>query len=147
MTTRPEEAAGAETRGIVQQVAVAKATVENLRPSDLVAEMARDVVLVDVREPDETDGGVIPGAVLVPRGMLEFRADPASSEHFGALRLDRRTVVYCQTGWRSALAVHTLHDLGYRDVAHLQGGMDAWAAGNHPVVPPDQAAIPVNAPE
>ena len=42
---------------------------------------------------------------------------------------------------------HTLHDLGYRDVAHLLGGMDAWAAGDHPVVLPDQGAIAANAPE
>ena len=57
-------------------VAAAKATIENLTPADLAGELAHpDVLLVDVREPGETDNGIIPGAVLVPRGMLEFRAD------------------------------------------------------------------------
>ena len=119
-------------------VAAAKATIENLTPADVAGELARtDVLLVDVREPGETDNGVIPGAVLVPRGMLEFRADPGSSYYIEGFELRRRVIVYCAAGSRSALAVRALQDLGYQDVAHLDGGFRAWVDDGRPVTEPD----------
>ena len=90
-------------------------------------------MLVDVREPTETAAGTIPGAVLAPRGMLEFHADPASPYHLAALTPDRRVIVYCKSGARSALAAATLASMGYTDVAHLDGGMAAWSDAQRPV--------------
>lgn len=105
----------------------AKEEVENLAPSAVASELARgDVVLVDVREPDETSLGTILGAVLVPRGMLEFRADTTMRYHLDSLRPERRVILYCSAGSRSALSARTLKELGYRDVAHLEGGLEAW---------------------
>jgi rhodanese-related sulfurtransferase len=84
-------------------------------------------VLVDVREPGERDeAGIIAGAVHVPRGVLEFCADPASPAHRAELHPERRVILHCATGGRSALAAVVLRDMGYRDVAHLDGGMAAW---------------------
>jgi rhodanese-related sulfurtransferase len=121
-------------------VAQAKAGIENLTPDDLADELARhDVLLVDLREPAETGAGVIPGAVCAPRGMLEFHADPTTPYHLEGFEPDRRVVVYCAAGSRSALAVKTLQQLGYRDVAHLDGGFRAWVEQVRPVDAPTPA--------
>ena len=111
------------------QVRLARAVVENLRPAELATELqAGDLVLVDVRGPDELGGGTIGGAVNVPRGIVELAADPDRPDHCSVLDPRRRVVVFCDTGERSALAVHALYTLGYSDVAHLDGGLAAWVA-------------------
>jgi rhodanese-related sulfurtransferase len=68
--------------------------------------------------------------------MLEFHADPASPYHLAALSPERRVIVYCKSGGRSALAAATLLDLGYGDVAHLEGGITAWSGAQRPTAPP-----------
>jgi rhodanese-related sulfurtransferase len=68
----------------------------------------------------------IKGAVQVPRGLLEFVADPQSPRHKPELNPDRRVIVYCRSGTRAALAALTLKTLGYGDVANLDGGIGAW---------------------
>ena len=118
-------------------VAAAKAGIENLTPGDVADELASgDVLLVDLREPAEIADGVIPGAVLAPRGMLEFHADPATPYHLEGFEPDRRVIVYCAAGSRSALGAATLQELGYRDVAHLEGGFKVWVEQGHPVTQP-----------
>ena len=118
--------------------AAAKAKIENLTPAGLVDELAHpDVLLVDVREPSETENGIIPGAVLVPRGMLEFRADHGTPFHIEGFEPRRRVIVYSAAGYRSALAVRSLHELGYDDVAHLDGGLKAWVYEGRSVRVPD----------
>lgn len=83
----------ASVRGMV---AAAKAGIENLTPAEVAVELdGGGVLLVDVREPGEIAGGVIPGAVLAPRGMLEFHADPATPYHLEGFHPDRRVIVYC----------------------------------------------------
>lgn len=122
--------------GVMEMVANAKAGIENLTVEDVSRELNEDhTVLVDIREPEETDQGVIPGAVLAPRGMLEFYADPATSYHMEVFRPDRRIILYCAAGSRSALAARTLQELGYRNVAHLDGGLKTWAEAGRPVQP------------
>jgi rhodanese-related sulfurtransferase len=123
--------------GVKEMVTAAKAGIENLAPADVAAELERaDALLVDVREPGETAHGVIPGAVLVPRGMLEFHADGASPYHLDGFDPGRRVILYCAAGSRSALAARSLQELGYRDVAHLHGGFTAWLDEGRPVVAP-----------
>src|ERR1051326_2761046 len=73
--------------------------------------------------------GKIKGAVHVPRGMLEFRADPDLPTHHPALQRDRTVVVYCATGGRSALSGKTLQELGYRAVYNAGGFKDLVEAG------------------
>lgn len=121
-------------------LAAVRARIENLTPAQLAAELDDPfVLLADVREPDETRYGSIPGAVLAPRGMLEFYADHGTPHHLEGFEAGRRVIVYCSTGSRSALAVRSLQELGYRDVAHLDGGIDAWIAEGRPMTGPTTA--------
>jgi rhodanese-related sulfurtransferase len=116
-------------------VADARADIENLSVEQVAKEADQDgVVVVDLREAEEIAAtGRIPGAVHIPRGMLEFRADPASPYHDGAFDPAARTVLYCASGGRSALAAAALGQLGYVDVAHLAGGFAAWTEAGQPV--------------
>ncbi len=108
-------------------VAEAKAKIENLDPDSVEAELATgNVVLVDVRDSQELEGGRIPGSVSIPRGMLEFRADPSSPYHQPPLDPGARVIVHCASGGRSALAAAMLKDMGYENVAHLDGGFNGW---------------------
>lgn len=85
-----------------------------------------DVVFVDVRESEERARGFIPGSVHVPRGFLEFIADPDGPMHNPALTPDKRLVVYCASGGRSTLAAKTFKDMGFAKVTNLVGGLQAW---------------------
>ncbi len=113
-----------------QMVSEAKQHIENLTPDSVAAELAAGrPLLVDLREPDErAQNGTIPGGLNAPRGMLEFYADPASAYHRPEFDPARRTILYCASGGRSALAVEALRQLGYSNVAHLDGGLKAWTA-------------------
>ena len=123
---------------VVDLVARAKGQVENLDPEQVAQEAADGAVLVDLREPEEIQrDGTIEGAVQAPRGMLEFYADPQSPYHRAEFDPSRRTVLFCASGGRSALAASTLSQLGYTDVAHLDGGMKAWRSAGRPVAHPD----------
>ncbi len=116
-------------------VTAAKGNVENLDP-DAVEEELRNgqAVLIDLRESEEQkDEGRIPGSVHVPRGMLEFQADPASPAHHERLDPSARIILHCDAGGRSALAASTLKEMGYQNVAHLDGGFNAWRQAGKPV--------------
>jgi rhodanese-related sulfurtransferase len=87
-----------------------------------------DAVIVDVREAHERQQGYIPGSIHASRGFLEFVADPEGPMHNPLLTPDKRVVVYCGTGGRSALAAKTLMDMGFSRAASLAGGIQAWQA-------------------
>ena len=116
-------------------VTEAKERIQNLTVDQMAEELERgDALLVDLREPDERqEHGAIPGAVHAPRGMLEFWADPTSSFHRAEFDPNRRVILYCGGGGRSALAADTLQQMGYVNVAHLDGGFNAWKADERPV--------------
>ena len=116
-------------------VAEARQRIENLSVDEAAAELERgDALLVDLREPGErAQHGAIPGAVHAPRGMLEFFADPTTPYHRPEFDPNRRVILHCASGGRSALAADTLKQLGYTDVAHLDGGFTAWKAAGQPV--------------
>lgn len=116
-----------------QLVAEAKAQIENLDPDQVEAELAHGALLVDVRDAGERAQGAIPGSLHATRGMLEFYADPASPMHKPGLEPGRRVILHCASGGRSALAAMTLKQLGYGNVAHLDGGFKAWIAAGKPV--------------
>lgn len=123
------------TTTVAELVTQAKGQVESLTPNQVAQEVADGAVLVDLREPTELQNdGMIEGAIHAPRGMLEFYADPSSPYHKPEFDPTRRTVLYCASGGRSALAATTLAALGYADVAHLDGGIKAWRAEGCPVV-------------
>ncbi|MCC7328866.1 MAG: rhodanese-like domain-containing protein [Gammaproteobacteria bacterium] len=119
---------------VAELVRNARKDIENLTPDQVEAEIAAGkATLVDLRDVPELAAGSIPGGLHVSRGMLEFHADPACPLHKRELDPDRRTILYCAGGGRSALAVHSLRELGYRSVAHLDGGFHAWQAAGKPV--------------
>ena len=122
------------TRTASELVTEAKGRVENLSVEQVAAELdGGDAVLVDLREADELEAsGRIPGSIHVPRGMLEFRADPTSTYHQEPFEPSRRIIVHCAAGGRSALAAATLQDMGYEHVAHLDGGFTAWKESGRP---------------
>lgn len=85
------------------------------------ARIAADApAIVDVREGDEVEQGIIPGATHIPRGFLELRVEDVVPDK------DRPVLVYCAGGTRSAFAAKSLRDLGYQDVSSLAGGFNAW---------------------
>ena len=122
------------TKTTMELVAEAKGRIQNLTPDETARELENgEVVLVDLREPAElAEQGVIPGAIHAPRGMLEFYADPASAYHRKEFQPGARTILYCASGGRSALACDTLRGLGYDNLAHLDGGLKAWKEAGKP---------------
>ena len=114
-------------------VTEARAQLENIMPRDAMAEVASgQAVLLDIREPVEWEHHIA-GAVQVPRGLLEFAADPTSPRHKPELDPARRVIVYCRSGARAVLAGLTLKTLGYQDVANLDGGITAWKEAGLPI--------------
>jgi rhodanese-related sulfurtransferase len=115
-------------------VAEAKERVENLTVDQVAEEIERgDALIVDLRESGEREEhGAIPGAVHAPRGMLEFWADSTCSYHRPEFDPNRRVILHCAGGGRSALAADTLQHMGYANVAHLDGGFNAWKAADRP---------------
>ncbi|MBD0272779.1 MAG: rhodanese-like domain-containing protein [Acetobacteraceae bacterium] len=88
------------------------------------------VVFVDLREPPEVAAsGKVPGALAIPRGLLEFRADPEGASADPALTGAKTVVTYCASGGRAALAGKTLKEMGFSDVRNLGGFKDWTEAG------------------
>lgn len=113
----------------------AKQQIENLTPQQVKEELSTEnAVLFDVRESEElTQNGKIAGSVHAPRGMLEFYADPSLPYHKPEFNKDKRIILHCASGGRSALAAKTLNEMGYQNVAHLDGGIKAWKEEGLPV--------------
>ncbi|MDO5535351.1 MAG: rhodanese-like domain-containing protein [Propionibacteriaceae bacterium] len=123
------------TRSSADLVAEARASIENITVTDAAALLERDDVLfVDIRDPRELSRlGTIPGSFRAPRGMLEFWVDPASPYYKPALDAGHKLVLFCGSGWRSALTAKTLQEMGLDNVAHLDGGFTAWQEAGQPV--------------
>lgn len=90
-------------------------------------------LVIDVREPAEFASGHIPGAINIPRGLLEFEVDRHVPAHSGR---DCRIAVYCRSGARAALAAQSLHRLGFTHVRSIAGGIMGWTEAGQPVVAP-----------
>lgn len=120
------------SKSVAELVAEANAQIEKVSPKDAADEAAAGTaVLVDVREPVEWEHHIA-GAVQVPRGLLEFVADPASPKHRPEMDPAGRVIVYCRSGARAALACATLKMMGYENVANMAGGFAAWQEAGLP---------------
>lgn len=119
--------------GMKELVAEARAQVQAVTP-----QQARDSgeLILDVREPSELESsGRVAGAVNIPRGVLESRADPGTQtaeERLTRLRGAGRVHVLCGSGARAALAAHTLSRMGY-DATVIEGGLAGWKEAGLPV--------------
>jgi rhodanese-related sulfurtransferase len=114
-----------------QIVMEALQSVPEVTAADLQSRLqgGEQIVLIDVREPDEFARGKIPGAYTIPRGVLEMQLD-------GRLPRESTVVLYCGGGARSALACKSLADMGFDNVENLQGGWSAWTNSGLPVEQP-----------
>jgi len=110
--------------------------VENLTVAEVVNELESGAVtLIDVREEAELiRTGIIPGAWHVPLSELESFANPHNGTGAAELSLDKRLILYCAAGVRSALGVEILQELGYENAANLDGGIVAWKNASQEVV-------------
>lgn len=118
-----------------EMVAEAKTRIENVTLDQLQDEIRRGTTqVVDIRDVRERKKlGWIPGSIHVPRGMLEFWLDPTSPYYQAKVDPERRIVLHCAGGGRSALAADVLREMGFPDIAHLEAGFNGWAAAGLPV--------------
>ena len=115
------------SKSAIDFVKEAKQQIENLTPQQVKEELSKgNVNLIDIRESEELQNGKIPGAVNAPRGMLEFYADSSLPYYRPEFDKNKRIILHCASGGRSALAVKTLKEMGYENIAHLDGGLKAW---------------------
>lgn len=112
----------------------AKGQIDNLNPQQVHEEISNgNATLIDIREAEELQqNGKIEGSVHAPRGMLEFYADPTQPYHRPEFNKDKKLILHCASGGRSALAATTLKQMGYENVAHLDGGIKAWKESGLP---------------
>jgi rhodanese-related sulfurtransferase len=123
-----------EMKTVQTMLAEADAVVPRISPDEAKGLVGRpDVLFLDVREPAEvTTSGKVPGALAIPRGLIEFRADRSLPAHDTAFDRAKTVIAYCASGGRSALVGKTLKDMGYVDVRNL-GGFKGWVDAGGPV--------------
>ena len=123
---------------VAAMVEAARARIEEVETTDAIA-MVDDpsVVFVDLRDVRERQrSGFIPGSFHCPRGMAEFWVDPKSPYFKDIFAEDKTFVFHCASGWRSALTVATLNDMGF-EAAHLKEGFSSWEKHGGPVALPE----------
>lgn len=122
------------TTTAAQMVADARARIEEIETPDGIAMVGDPTVqIVDLRDPRErARTGAIPGSFHCPRGMLEFWVDPDSPYFKEVFAQDKKFVFHCASGWRSAISVATLQDMGF-EAAHLKEGFSGWEKAGGPI--------------
>ena len=112
-------------------LAEANATVQKLSPAEAAARIGQgDVLVLDIRDSAELQAtGKLEGALHVPRGSLEFKADPENPMYDAAFQKDRPILIHCAAGGRAALAGKTLQEMGYTNVVNIGGFKDLVEAG------------------
>ncbi len=120
------------------------ALAEDMTANDLVAEAKKNITMIsveeakalldkggvaflDCREPKEYKSGHIPGAINIPRGLLEFQIDKKIPDK------NAPVVMYCKSGGRASLACCSIQRMGYKNVKNIDGGWKAWAKAGYPV--------------
>ena len=118
-----------------EMVTQARAKIEEIETPDLITMMDDpNVIIVDIRDIRERQrSGYIPGSFHAPRGMIEFWIDPESPYHKDIFAQEgKKYVFHCASGWRSALTVATLLEMGF-EAAHLKEGFSTWEKQGGPV--------------
>ncbi|MFW9604993.1 MAG: rhodanese-like domain-containing protein [Pseudomonas sp.] len=113
-------------------VMAAKTRIHEISPEEAEKTLSNTDVLIDIREADEFQAGHLAGALLIPRGILEFKL--SNSPELTAR--DLKIMLYCKTSGRAALAALSLKEMGYLNVTSIAGGFDAWQTAGKPVVVP-----------
>jgi rhodanese-related sulfurtransferase len=129
--TRPPGA-----RSIDEILDAARTRLVRLTPKEARGAQRAGALLVDIRPAAQrAKTGIIPGALVIERNVLEWRFDPASDARLPvADRYDLQVVIYCEEGYTSSLAAAALQDLGLHRATDLVGGIGAWRAAGLPTV-------------
>jgi rhodanese-related sulfurtransferase len=120
------------TTGFKALVDQAMAEVKTYSAAEVIAKSndksnAKSVQIVDIRDVRELKAGTVTDSMHAPRCMLEFWVDPESPYHKKIWADESKEfILFCGAGWRSALAAKTLQDMGMTNVAHIDGGYEAW---------------------
>jgi len=123
------------TQPVANLIAAARLLINQVSVHE-AAELQRleAAILIDLRDVRELQKhGTTPNAFHAPRGMLEFWADPDSPYHKPIFRTDKKLILFCASGLRSALAVRTLQDMGMENVLDMDGGFTEWKMQDLPV--------------
>lgn len=122
-----------------EMVKTARDRIEEVETKDLIDRLDDpDLVIVDIRDVRERQRtGFIPGSFHAPRGMIEFWIDPDSPYFKDIFGQDKTFVFHCASGWRSALTVATLQEMGF-EASHLREGFSTWAEQGGPVAFPEK---------
>jgi len=125
--------------GFRELVAAAEAEVSAKTPEEVAARQSEaGNLLIDLRDIRELKrDGKIAGALHIPRGMLEFWIDPDSPYYRSEFDTAETLTLYCNKGWRSALAAQSLKRMGVSSVSHLAGGLEAWQEAGLPIEKPE----------
>ena len=116
------------TQHVADMIASARLLIDSISVIE-AAELQRldAAILIDLRDIREMQGvGTVPNAFHAPRGMLEFWVDPESPYHKSIFHTDKKLILFCASGLRSALAVRTLQDMGMDNVLDMEGGVTEW---------------------
>ena len=121
-------------KSVIELIAEAEAKIETLTVGQAqTAKEDSEVQFIDLRDIRELwREGAIPGAIHVPRGMLEFWIAPDSPYHKDIFASGKKFVFFCALGHRSALATFTAQNMGLTPVAHIEGGYTAWKESGAP---------------
>jgi rhodanese-related sulfurtransferase len=122
-------------RSVDELVDAARASLQRVSPAEARAAVADGALLVDTRPSElrERDG-IVPGAIVIDRNVLEWRLDPAGSHHIPEITShDQQVILFCDEGYASSLAAKSLQDLGLRNATDLIGGIQAWIAAGLPI--------------
>ncbi|HET7171356.1 MAG TPA: rhodanese-like domain-containing protein [Gaiellales bacterium] len=122
----------------------ARARIRRVTPEEARDAMAEGAVILDTRTYEQRRAdGVIPGAVVMNRNVVEWRVDPTSGwEDPGVVARTGPVIVMCDEGFASSLAAATLVDLGIRDAADMIGGFQGWKAAGLPTEPAPPPGLP-----
>ena len=120
-------------------VARAKQQIKEVSSSEAIdLHKTSDVVIVDIRDIRERQReGFIPDSIHAPRGMIEFWVDPDSPYFKDVFGESKRFIFHCASGWRSALTVATLQEMGF-EAEHIEDGFKGWVSNGGPVKTPDK---------
>ena len=113
-------------------VEIAKQQICEVAPLEVHPLLHSSMRIIDVREPDEYAAGHLPGAVNIPRGMLEFKVSGEADWQ----NPEQAVLLYCKTSGHAALATCSLQSLGFTQVRSMAGGFDAWQAAGLPIEKP-----------
>jgi rhodanese-related sulfurtransferase len=125
------------TKSVDDLLAEARAKLNRVDPHEAyAAAQAGEALIVDIRaDSQRAADGVVPGAVFIPRNVIEWRVDASTDYGDERLTSGKRVVVMCNQGYQSSLVAATLQELGLEDATDLAGGFQAWRGAELPVEP------------